>query len=130
MRAMSYRHGAVPGSFNNGYINMKQWLAEGFLDSGCTALLMHNDIHAQGAMQALREAGLRVPEDLSIVGYDGIEATHGGIPSLTTIEVPFAQIAETATDLLARRIREEEVPNTKTMFPVSLRVGESTMAIP
>lgn len=61
-----------------------------------TAVLCSNDLTAIGAMGAVYERGLRVPEDISIVGYDGIQLSAYTHPSLTTLSVPRVELANTA----------------------------------
>ena len=57
---------------SEGRKNMKLWLRDGWREAGFTALLCHNDEVALGAIAALSEAGIRVPQDVSVVGFDGI----------------------------------------------------------
>ena len=61
-----------------------------------TAVLASNDLTAIGAMGAIREAGLRIPEDISIIGFDGIELSAYTQPALTTLQVPRGELAELA----------------------------------
>ena len=81
---------------------------------------------AIGALQEAYARGLRVPEELSIVGFDGIEATAWTQPPLTTVEQPIGDIAEMAVNALWSLIEEPDhhVPNF--LFRPQLREGRST----
>jgi LacI family repressor for deo operon, udp, cdd, tsx, nupC, and nupG len=70
------------------------------------ALFCCNDLLAVGALRALAEAGLRVPEDVAVVGIDDIEEASYTTPSLTTIAPDKQAIAQTSIQLLARRLDE------------------------
>ena len=61
-----------------------------------TAVIASNDLTAIGAIGAMRERGLRVPEDISVVGFDDIELSGHTQPALTTVHLPRVQIAEMA----------------------------------
>jgi LacI family transcriptional regulator len=84
--------------------------AEGLLrrDRPFTALVAFNDISALGAMTALREAGLKVPEDVSIMGFDDIEFASIAYPALTTIRQPLQEMGATAAELLLRKLADDE----------------------
>lgn len=71
-----------------------------------TALFAYNDISALGAMRAFQEAGLRVPEDVSIIGFDDIAISSYSIPSLTTIRQPLEKMGRIAAQTLLERIEE------------------------
>lgn len=71
-----------------------------------TALFAYNDISALGAMRAFQEAGLRVPEDVSIIGFDDISIAAYSVPSLTTIRQPLAKMGRIAAQTLLDRIEE------------------------
>jgi len=73
-----------------------------------TALVAFNDISALGAMTALREAGHRVPEDVSVIGFDDIEFASIAYPALTTIRQPLQQMGATAAELLIRKLANDE----------------------
>jgi DNA-binding LacI/PurR family transcriptional regulator len=73
-----------------------------------TALVAFNDISALGAMTALREAGHRVPEDVSIMGFDDIEFASIAYPPLTTIRQPLHEMGATAAELLLRKLANDE----------------------
>jgi LacI family transcriptional regulator len=76
-----------------------------------TAIFTGNDGQAMGAYRAARSAGLRIPEDLSIIGFDDIPAAEWIEPGLTTIRQPVVQMAETAMRALLRHLDgDEELP--------------------
>jgi len=70
-----------------------------------TALFAFNDISAMGAIRAVREAGLRVPDDVSIVGFDDIQSAAYQNPPLTTVRQPLREMGRIAAETLLRRIR-------------------------
>lgn len=69
-----------------------------------TALLAFNDISALGAIRALREAGKRIPEDVSVIGFDDIQSAAYQNPGLTTIRQPLREMGMTAAETLVQRI--------------------------
>src|SRR5713226_3904461 len=71
-----------------------------------TALFAYNDISAIGSIHAFHEAGLRVPEDVSVVGFDDIQIAAYNTPSLTTVRQPLRKIGEIAARTLLDRIEE------------------------
>jgi len=77
-----------------------------------TALFAYNDISAIGAIWALREAGLRVPQDVSVVGFDDVPGAAFANPGLTTVRQPLLRMGEIAAQTLVSQIeeREEYVP--------------------
>ncbi|MDO4284218.1 MAG: LacI family DNA-binding transcriptional regulator [Eubacteriales bacterium] len=84
-------------SFRNGYEAAKKLLESG---AGFTALLCGADVFALGACRAIFESGRRVPQDISVVGYDGIETGEYYNPPLTTVCQPIAEMAEATAELL------------------------------
>ncbi len=91
-----------------------------------TALVSFNDIAAIGAIRAFRDHGLRVPEDVSIVGFDDIQGAAYHNPSLTTIRQPLHAMGTTAARMLLQRIRgDKEVPDQIAIVP-ELIIREST----
>jgi DNA-binding LacI/PurR family transcriptional regulator len=74
------------------------------VDSSFTALFAFNDISAIGAISALRAAGRRVPEDVSVVGFDDIQSAAFQNPALTTVRQPLRQMGESAAQILLARI--------------------------
>ena len=82
---------------DGGHEAMQRILASG---ARPTAVLASNDLTAIGAMGAISEAGLRVPEDISVVGYDDIQLSAFTMPPLTTVSLPRAEIANAAFQAL------------------------------
>jgi LacI family transcriptional regulator len=91
-----------------------------------SAIFCNNDEMAAGVMAAAFERGLRVPEDVSVAGFDDIPLARQVWPPLTTVQQPIYQIAQTATDLLLRLICQEPVTNTQIEFPTDLKIRKST----
>jgi LacI family transcriptional regulator len=84
-----------------GYLVTRKLLASGEL---FTALFAFNDISAIGAVQALREAGRRIPEDVSVVGFDDIQSAAFQNPGLTTVKQPLRQMGVLAAETVLQRI--------------------------
>ena len=102
--------------------------ANELLDSGVhfTALVFYNDLAAIGAIRAFMDHGLRVPEDISVAGFDDIQGASYHNPSLTTIHQPLQQIGVTAARILLQRIRGQATfPDTVPIMP-ELVIREST----
>jgi len=92
-----------------------------------TAVFCFNDIAAIGAIRALKDAGLSVPGDVSVVGFDDILSAEYATPSLTTVRQPLLEMGKRGAQVLLERIanREQEFPAEITMAP-ELVVREST----
>lgn len=73
------------------------------------AIFAISDVLAAGAIHAVTEIGLRIPQDIAIVGFDGVELSQVTVPTLTTIQQPFQQIGEKAVSILLEQI-ESHVP--------------------
>jgi LacI family transcriptional regulator len=93
--------GNHPMSPEIGYLPMKQLLAA---TRDFTAVFFFNDIAAIGAMRALSEAGLSVPADVSVVGFDDILSAAYCTPSLTTVRQPLIEMGRTGARILLERI--------------------------
>ncbi|MCW2886928.1 MAG: hypothetical protein QOE54_5387 [Streptosporangiaceae bacterium] len=92
------------------------------------AVFCFNDLLAIGAMRTAAERGLRVPEDVAIVGFDNTEESAYSLPSLTTIAPDKSAIAQTAVDLIRRRAEAgEQVAPQDIQTPFSLKIRESTV---
>jgi DNA-binding LacI/PurR family transcriptional regulator len=93
-----------------------------------TALFVANDQMAMGAMRALTEAGRRVPDDVSVVGFDDIPEASFAQPPLTTIRQDFAALGREAVRLVIGAIAGEDLPST--LVPPRLVTRESTVRRP
>ena len=91
-----------------------------------TGVVCSNDLMAIGVLMEAAAQGLAVPDDLSVVGFDGTEAAAWTQPGLTTIEQPIADIATTAVDALKSLIDEPDRPLPDFVFRPRLRVRAST----
>ncbi len=93
-----------------------------------TALFAFNDISAMGAIRALREAKLRVPDDVSVVGFDDIQSAAYQNPALTTVRQPLREMGRIAAETLLRRIRHPaaEVQGGEIMVEPKLMIRETT----
>lgn len=111
-------------TMEGGYEAMQRLLAN---MPDLTAVFAMSDVTALGAIRALRDSGRRVPEDVSVVGFDGIEMGQYLVPKLTTIQQPGVSIAERCVDILLRCILKQE-PAMRVQIPFSLIMGESTGA--
>ncbi len=94
-----------------------------------TAIFASNDVMAFGVMEAVRDWGLRIPEDMSIVGFDNIPQAEHVSPQLTTIEQPLAEMGREATCRLLALINDPDLPLTRLELPTQLVVRASTQAV-
>lgn len=101
------------------------------LDHPPTAVFTHNDVLAMGALHAIHCAGLRVPEDISVVGYDDITSAAYLSPPLTTIRCPKAEMGALAASIILDLVRHTGEPQPVTrLLPVELVVRASTTPPP
>jgi DNA-binding LacI/PurR family transcriptional regulator len=91
-----------------------------------TALVAFNDISAMGAMRALQDFNLRIPGDVSVIGFDNIKAAAYTLPRLTTISQPLAEIGRIATQTLLNRIHGTADTREDITVEPELVVREST----
>jgi LacI family transcriptional regulator len=91
-----------------------------------TALFAYNDISAIGAIRAFQESGLRVPQDISVIGFDDIPAAAFHYPSLTTIRQPLHKMGEIAVVLLVGQIEEKREPQQEIAVQPEIVIREST----
>ena len=89
-----------------------------------TAIFAMSDVMAIGAIRALRDLGKRVPEDISVVGYDGISMASYSVPRLTTVRQDTQHLAEQGVEVLLRSM-EGRSTATHGVVPFQLVVGES-----
>jgi LacI family transcriptional regulator len=109
-----------------GYPIMRQFLKKKLEFS---ALVAYNDFSAIGAIRSLREAGLRVPEDVSVIGFDDVNSAAYQNPSLTTIRQPWEKMAQIAAETLLNRLQGKPVSKEILVEP-ELVVRESTGQCP
>ena len=86
-----------------------------------TAIFAQNDLMAIGAINALNERGLRVPEDVSVIGFDDIQLSSYVPPGLTTVHVPFHEMGKKAMEALSRMLNSRKVDSVNYM-PVHITV--------
>lgn len=110
-----------------GYPYAKQLLAR---KKPFTALFAYNDISAIGAIRAIQEHGLRIPQDISVVGFDDIPWAAFHTPSLTTVQQPLGKMGQIAAESLIRMIEEDGELSSEIAIEPTLVVRESTGRAP
>jgi len=110
-----------------GYPFTKQLLAR---KKPFTAIFAYNDISAIGAIRALREQGLRVPQDISVLGFDDIPGADFHSPSLTTVRQPLGRMGEVAAETLLDRIEGSKEGPSEIAVEPELVLRESTAKAP
>lgn len=91
-----------------------------------TAVFAINDETALGLMRGLHEQGVRVPDDISVLGYDDIDLDEYVVPKLTTIHQPVVTMGQQVTELLINRVQNQRQPAQMVDLPVVLKQREST----
>lgn len=121
--------------FNESYIVNGFYDMESSIEATLELLTIHpeidgifaaNDIMAIGAMKAAYQLGKRIPEELSIIGFDGIKLSSVTIPELTTIVQPIYELGEKATTMLVSLMNRQEVGQTYYRLDVELIERNST----
>ncbi|WP_058484937.1 GntR family transcriptional regulator [Defluviitalea phaphyphila] len=108
----------------SGYENMKDMILNN--KELPTAIFAFNDATALGAIRAINEMGLKVPDDISIIGFDNISQSEYVFPQLSTIDTNVQTISKTAVLSLYAKIKKFDLPNIKMVVPVTLVVRGST----
>lgn len=108
----------------SGFEGVQQLLSEEF-----DAIFAANDPMAIGALEALRKAGLRVPEDVALVGFDDLPSAAQSTPALTTINQPLQEKGELATHLLLDLIEGKKDRDWQILLPTQLIIRESCGAM-
>lgn len=112
-------------TFGSGSLAVK-----GLIEAGLDfdAVFAHNDLSAGGALQAIREKGRRVPEDVAVVGFDDIPYAAHTDPPLTTVHQPMREMGEAAARMLLSHFAGVPLPDTPNVIPTTLIVRGSTRA--
>ena len=107
---------------------------ERLLDGGLrvTAIVCYNDLTAIGVLRALREAGVRVPQDVSVVGCDDIAAASWVSPTLTTLVQAKTEMGRLAVERMVTLLKDPEQTGTRqtVRLPMTLLVRESIGPVP
>ena len=103
----------VSGHPKKGFVQMQQLLS---LPEPPTAVFAVSDKSAFGAMEAIKEAGLRIPDDISIVGIDDVAESAYSSPPLTTYHVPKYQLGQVAVDIMHSLLTSASLPPAKTLL--------------
>lgn len=98
------------------------------LENPPTAIFASNDVMAMGAMDAIRSRGLRVPEDVSIIGFDDIPQASMVWPALTTVRQPLEEMGRLATQMLIDQLKNPEKEMGRIELPTELIVRDSTLS--
>jgi LacI family xylobiose transport system transcriptional regulator len=118
------RHG-MWFSFEDGFSHGRELLR---LSESPTAVLCGNDLQAFGVFEAARQAGLRIPRDLSVVGFDDISYARWSGPQLTTVHQPFGEMGATAAEIVLALAAGETIRQSHVELAVQLVVRDSTAA--
>ncbi len=113
----------------SGETQMKLWISRGWKQLEATAILAPNDDGAFGIMRVLEATGMRVPADVSVVGFDGVGVSASEETPLTTIQVPLREIGACAAELLWKKVQKGGSVAEKIALPVQLIAGHSTTSI-
>ena len=122
LRYQSQVHAAYADawSFAAGRATMQAMLQATFQDGPCDAYFCADDVLAIGAMSALRDAGLRVPQDVGVIGLNDMEMAGWAGINLTTIAQPVAQIVASCIDQTVALIEHPQTPAEARIFPAGL----------
>jgi LacI family transcriptional regulator len=88
-----------------------------------------NDVLAIGALRAAKEMGLKVPQDISITGFDDIEIARLADPDLTTVHVPHREMGRRAASMLIQMVKQREV-TASVELPTDIRLRRSLGPVP
>ncbi|SDD41720.1 transcriptional regulator, LacI family [Sanguibacter gelidistatuariae] len=94
--------------------------------SSATAVIAYNDLMALGIIDRLRQRGISVPDDMSVVGFDDVPVASLVSPALTTIQIPLAGLGRRGVDLLVERLEGAVDVTTRSEVPVELIIRNST----
>lgn len=115
----------ISGNPRKGYVQMQQLLA---LAERPTAVFAVSDRAAFGAMEAIKDAGLRIPDHISIVGIDDVRDSAYSSPPLTTYRVPKYDLGKTAVSILHRLMTQQDLPPARTVLLGQIEIRQSSCA--
>ena len=132
-RRLSAAVRAAGGALADEFVERSMFSLEGgqaaasrLLDRGVTGIVCASDPLALGAVRAARRKGLRVPDDVSVVGYDDSAFMTCTEPPLTTVRQPIEAMGRAAVELLTAQIQGSDVPHSELLFEPELVVRGST----
>jgi DNA-binding LacI/PurR family transcriptional regulator len=114
-------------TIEDGYRAAKKLLE---LSARPTALIAINDLLAIGALRAASDLGLRIPGDLSLVGYDNIPMANYVVPRLTTVSKDAHALGTKAFEVLMARMQSPDLPRQRIQSPAKFIIRESTGRVP
>ena len=94
--------------------------------SGATAVIAYNDLMALGIIDRLRQRGISVPDDMSVVGFDDVPVASLVSPALTTVQIPLAGMGRRGVDLMVERLEGAVDVTTRSEVPVELIIRNSS----
>jgi len=135
MRAALEKRGAFRPEYFAEYSGFQEYGANAVryflsLPERPTAIVFHSDEMAIGALRELHLAGVKVPEQISVVGFDHLPVSSAIVPSLATFDQHFDRMAGLLTEITLNRIRQPELPLQRCAVPVGFVSGESLAAPP
>ena len=105
-----------------GYLSMKKLLA---LPEPPTAVFCATDSFVTNAQNAIKEAGLKVPDDISLIGFDNVESANSKHPFISTVDVPWEDVGAVAVSRLSALLRFQRKSHTTTLIQPRLLIRES-----
>ncbi len=97
------------------------------MKSGPTAVFARNDMTALGVIQALKESGRRIPQDMAVVGFDNLPLATMTSPALTTVHQPIEEQGARAAEILVKRLQSRKAASaTRVLMNCRLVAREST----
>lgn len=121
-------------SLHNGHVYYGDFTIEGGYRAACEmisrgpvpqAIFCSNDYMAAGAMSALREKGLEIPKDVSVIGFDDIDVSRAVYPKLTTLNYSIFEVGKSAATRLLQLIKGEEIPNDPLVIETKMVIRDS-----
>ena len=111
------KHGLTPQRIpgRTGFLEQAYQLGKKLASEPFTALVCRSDYTAIGVCRGLQESGLRVPEDVAVVGFGNIEVGAYMTPALTTLATPYEEIAQAAMELMLEQLEGQETPRQITL---------------